>query len=455
MSDLQEPGFAASDIIVGLGSAFGSLSETEKKARIKRTNGVFELRVSKDGKEAVWTVDLKKEGTVKKGPAAGKPDVAIILSETFTQLATGKVCIAQRSKSIHDRKSEGELSVSLELLGLLTHPLQTKGSKTELNSNMMLALKLEDVLKLISVPKPIVPESGSWIARRYDNLKGIKRSILSARLNADMLSYVIGTDQSGSQPESSIEHILHHSDLYVILDTSRSANHEDLRRAYMNMCRRCHPDKFPNEPLATVAFQKLSYAYSVLSDNRKRRLYDTNGTAEPGGAQDMHGANDMLNRVLLAIWADFLDGDFELIKMLLRSFGEVNPKLKFGDETIEALLQALVNLREVVVSAGQQHFRLLKFEMMRLYEIQHALRQLSYFDVPGRLKLTIQLARLTLALPVNVDKAIMAEQREENSQQEVGVGRPRGRYLPSSIHSVIGLACVVLEKGESVLPTRV
>ncbi|KAF8689075.1 DnaJ molecular chaperone homology domain, partial [Rhizoctonia solani] len=223
----------------------------------------------------------------------------------------------------------------------------------------------------------------------------------------------------------------------------------------MNMCRRCHPDKFPNEPLATVAFQKLSYAYSVLSDNRKRRLYDTNGTAEPGGAQDMHGANDTLNRVLLAIWADFLDGDFELIKMLLRSFGEVNPKLKFGDETIEALLQALVNLREVVVSAGQQHFRLLKFEMMRLYEIQHALRQLSYFDVPGRLKLTIQLARLTLALPVNVDKAIMAEQREENSQQEVGVGRPRGRYLPSSIHSVIGLACVVLEKGESVLPTRV
>jgi hypothetical protein len=60
-----------------------------------------------------------------------------------------------------------------------------------------------------------------------------------------------------------------------------------------------------------------------------------------------------------------------------------------------------------VQTAGQQHFRLLKFELMRLYEIQHMLRQLSYFDVPGRLKLTIQLARLTIALPVNVDKAIM------------------------------------------------
>ncbi|QRW17757.1 chaperone protein DnaJ [Rhizoctonia solani] len=145
----------------------------------------------------------------------------------------------------------------------------------------------------------------------------------------------------------------------------------------------------------------------------------------------MHGANDMLNRVLLAIWADFLDGDFELIKMLLRSFGEVNPKLKFGDETIEALLQALVNLREVVVS-GQQHFRLLKFEMMRLYEIQHALRQLSYFDVPGRLKLTIQLARLTLALPVNVDKAIMNNAKRTVNRKSELVDLVDGTYPPAS-----------------------
>ncbi|CAE6519126.1 unnamed protein product [Rhizoctonia solani] len=261
-------------------------------------------------------------------------------------------------------------------------------------------------------------------------------------------------DADHDQSESSIHHILRHSDLYMVLGANRSANQDDLRRAYMNMCRRCHPDKFPDEPLATVAFQRLSYAYSVLSDARKRRLYDTNGSTEPGRAQNMHNADDTLNRVLLAIWADFLDGDFELIRMFLRSIGEMNPKLNFSDETTEILLQALVNLRDVIVS-GQQHFRLLKFELMRLYEIQHALRRLSYFDVPGRLKLTIQLARLTIALPVNVDKAIMAEQREGNSQQESGVGRPRGRYLPSSIHSMIGLACGVLEKGESVLPTRV
>ncbi|QRW03709.1 chaperone protein DnaJ [Ceratobasidium sp. AG-Ba] len=64
----------------------------------------------------------------------------------------------------------------------------------------------------------------------------------------------------------------------------------------------------------------------------------------------------------------------------------------------------------------------------------------------------MQLARLTLALPVNVDKAIMTTQRD---QPEGEVQLRRGRYLPSSIHSVINLACIVLETGERVLPSRV
>ncbi|KAG9078977.1 hypothetical protein FS749_008961 [Ceratobasidium sp. UAMH 11750] len=92
---------------------------------------------------------------------------------------------------------------------------------------------------------------------------------------------------------------------------------------------------------------------------------------------------------------------------LIGSLNEANPALGLGEDKAEALLHALVNLRDVIIS-GQQHLRLIKFELMRLYEIQHALRQLSYFDIPGRLKLTMQLARLTIALPVNLDKAIMA-----------------------------------------------
>ena len=58
-----------------------------------QTNGVFELEVTNDAKEKVlWTIDLKKSGTVYKGKAQPKPDVTIILSDsTLVDLADGKV----------------------------------------------------------------------------------------------------------------------------------------------------------------------------------------------------------------------------------------------------------------------------------------------------------------------------------------------------------------------------
>ncbi|KAG8710503.1 hypothetical protein FRC08_017080 [Ceratobasidium sp. 394] len=287
--------------------------------------------------------------------------------------------------------------------------------------------------------------------------------------------YSLDSELSDDQAGSLIERILSCSDLYTILGVGRSVGPEELRRAYMSLCRQCHPDKFPNEPRATAAFQRLSYAYSILSDSESRKLYDNGKLNDAAGSrpQDSHNADDTLNQVLQAVWADFLDGDFEIIRMFIRksfyvslymrlsyhycvigSLNEANPALGLGEDKAEALLHALVNLRDVILS-GQQHLRLIKFELMRLYEIQHALRQLSYFDIPGRLKLTMQLARLTIALPVNLDKAIMAAQRDAQDQPEGEVRLHRGRYLPSSIHSVINLACSVLETGERVLPSRV
>jgi hypothetical protein len=42
---------------------------------------VFQFQIKNgEGKEENWTIDLKKEGSVYKGPAKGKADVTIILS---------------------------------------------------------------------------------------------------------------------------------------------------------------------------------------------------------------------------------------------------------------------------------------------------------------------------------------------------------------------------------------
>ncbi|TFK49994.1 sterol-binding protein [Heliocybe sulcata] len=120
MADIKEPGFKTSDTLAALAQVFQSYSEQEKKAQIKKTNGIFELRVNNGGKEAVWTIDMKKEGTIYKGEAKPKPDVTILLSDdTFSQLAEGKI--------------DGQKA-------FLTGKLKTKG-------NMMLATKLDGLLK--------------------------------------------------------------------------------------------------------------------------------------------------------------------------------------------------------------------------------------------------------------------------------------------------------------------
>lgn len=37
------------------------MDEKEKKANMKKVNGIFEMRLkNKEGKESVWTIDLKK-----------------------------------------------------------------------------------------------------------------------------------------------------------------------------------------------------------------------------------------------------------------------------------------------------------------------------------------------------------------------------------------------------------
>lgn len=66
---------------------------------------------------------------------------------------------------------------------------------------------------------------------------------------------------------------------------------------------------------------------------------------------------------------------------------------------------------------------------MRLYEIQHDLRALSYFDVFGRLRLTLQLARVTLSIPMAIDKAMKEEVEQEangDTSQNGEAGHCRG-----------------------------
>lgn len=73
-------------------------------------------------------------------------------------------------------------------------------------------------------------------------------------------------------------------DYYKVLDVSKSASADDLKKAYRKLAIKFHPDKNPGDKSAEDMFKKVSEAYDVLRDPEKRKLYDQFGHADPRAA---------------------------------------------------------------------------------------------------------------------------------------------------------------------------
>uniref|UniRef100_A0A672G0E7 DnaJ homolog subfamily A member 3, mitochondrial-like n=1 Tax=Salarias fasciatus TaxID=181472 RepID=A0A672G0E7_SALFA len=68
-------------------------------------------------------------------------------------------------------------------------------------------------------------------------------------------------------------------DFYGVLGVSRTASQKDIKKAYYQLAKKYHPDTNPDDPDAKEKFAKLAEAYEVLSDEVKRKQYDTYGAA--------------------------------------------------------------------------------------------------------------------------------------------------------------------------------
>ncbi|KAM0953214.1 putative DnaJ domain, Chaperone J-domain superfamily [Dioscorea sansibarensis] len=67
-------------------------------------------------------------------------------------------------------------------------------------------------------------------------------------------------------------------DYYKILQVDRSSKEEDIKKAYRKLAMQWHPDKnTSNKKDAEVKFNQISEAYEVLSDPKKRAIYDQYG----------------------------------------------------------------------------------------------------------------------------------------------------------------------------------
>lgn len=65
-------------------------------------------------------------------------------------------------------------------------------------------------------------------------------------------------------------------DYYQTLGLARGASDEEIKRAYRRQALRYHPDK-NKEPGAEEKFKEIAEAYDVLSDPRKREIFDRYG----------------------------------------------------------------------------------------------------------------------------------------------------------------------------------
>ena len=66
-------------------------------------------------------------------------------------------------------------------------------------------------------------------------------------------------------------------DYYEILGVKKSASAEEIRKAFRKLARKYHPDVNPGDKSAEEKFKVLSEANDVLSDPKKRKIYDQVG----------------------------------------------------------------------------------------------------------------------------------------------------------------------------------
>src|SRR5580704_10701672 len=85
------------------------------------------------------------------------------------------------------------------------------------------------------------------------------------------------------------------TDYYQTLGVERGASEDEIRKAYRKLARKHHPDLNPGDKAAEDRFKKVQEAYDVLSDPKKKQMYDQvgfyseNGMPSSGGATGSRG----------------------------------------------------------------------------------------------------------------------------------------------------------------------
>ncbi|KAK2833451.1 hypothetical protein Q5P01_017340 [Channa striata] len=110
-------------------------------------------------------------------------------------------------------------------------------------------------------------------------------------------------------------------DFYQILGIPRTATQKEIKKAYYQMAKKYHPDTNKDDPQAKEKFAQLAEAYEVLSDEVKRKQYDTYGSAAFDSGQTSGGQHYWTGQT----------SNVDPEELFRKIFGEFSGSRGFGD----------------------------------------------------------------------------------------------------------------------------
>jgi molecular chaperone DnaJ len=98
-------------------------------------------------------------------------------------------------------------------------------------------------------------------------------------------------------------------DYYEVLEISKDASADEIKKAYRKKALRYHPDKNPDDKESEEKFKEAAEAYEVLSSAEKKQRYDQFGHSGMNGASGFSGQNMDMDDIF-SMFGDIFGGHF-------------------------------------------------------------------------------------------------------------------------------------------------
>lgn len=134
-------------------------------------------------------------------------------------------------------------------------------------------------------------------------------------------------------------------DYYEVLEVSKTASAEEIKKAYRKKAIQFHPDKNPGNKAAEEKFKEAAEAYEVLSDPQKRQRYDQFGHAGVGGAGGFSGGG-MTVEDIFAHFGDIFGGHFDFGNFT-SGFGGYGNRAQRVRRGTDLRVKVKLNLKEI------------------------------------------------------------------------------------------------------------